>query len=321
MSAIYTSNETLAAGLARAWMRLYTIGLPSAARERREQQLNSDLWEHQVDRLSANVAPSMLGLEVLGRTVRGMPADLLWRFQLEGPKMDIKIPFERAAGLLLLTLVVLMPVSTAISGYDTRRNGWEGELARLADQSETALAMNHVVHALAGGGLIAASVLLYLALSSRSRNLAALGCALMFAAGVTTFAASATYYSVVELAQEHRAGGSESIVATSRAFALAMDAFVGLTILTLSSSVFLLAIAGHREKLVPRWLLALAAVSVLSFAIAAIIALATDSEASWMFLMGGLVALLIWLIVAGITLLLGLGNGSSVDAVTPATAA
>jgi hypothetical protein len=135
MTAIYPWHDTLAASAARLWLRVYTLGVAAELRERREDQLHSDLWEHQADRLDAGVAPSMVGLEVLGRMVRGMPADLLWRFQLEGPKMDIKIPFERATGLLLLLLVVLIPVSTAISGYDTGRDAWADELTRLGNLS------------------------------------------------------------------------------------------------------------------------------------------------------------------------------------------
>ena len=306
MTAIHPSRETLAASIARAWMRLYTIGLPDGARERREQQLDSDLWEHQVDRLGADVAPGMVGLEVLGRTVRGMPADLLWRFQLEGPKMDIKIPFERATGLLLLLLGLLMVVSTSISGYDPARDGWEGELTRLGELSDLSVAISLIFQTLAGAALIALAVLFYLSLASRSRNLAALACAFMFTAGITTLAASVAYGVTAELADDYLAGAEDGVLTTSRAFALTMDAFVKFTILTLSVSVYVLAIVGHRERLVPRWMSGLAGASAALVATALVISVTSDGDgASWATMMAGLVLMLAWLVIAGFTMLLG----------------
>jgi hypothetical protein len=112
--------------------------------------------------------------------------------------------------------------------------------------------INLVVQALAGVGLMVAAVMFYLALASRARNLAALAGAFMFAAGITTLAASATYGVVAELADEYVSGGGTGLLTTSRAFALAMDAFVGFTVFTLSISVYVLAVVGHRERLVPR---------------------------------------------------------------------
>ncbi len=306
MTAIYPRNDTLAASLARIWLRLYTLGMTADLCERREDQLNSDLWEHQADRLGADVAPSMVGLEVIGRMVRGMPADLLWRFQLEGPKMDIKIPFERATGLLLLLLGVLMVVSTSISGYDPSRDGWEGELTRLGELSDLAVTMNLVFQALTGAALIALSVLFYLSLASRSRILAALACAFMFTAGITTLAASVAYGVTAELADDYLAGEGDGVLTTSRAFALTMDAFVKFTILTLSLSVYVLAIVGHRERLVPRWTTSLASVSAALVATSIVISVAADGdEASWITMMGGLFLMLVWLVIAGFSLLLG----------------
>ncbi|MGH2609819.1 MAG: DUF4386 family protein [Tepidiformaceae bacterium] len=306
MTAIHPQHDTMAASVARLWLRFYTLGMTADLRERREDQLGSDLWEHQVDRLGAGVAPSMVGLEVLGRMVRGMPADLLWRFQLEGPTMDIKIPFERATGLLLLLLGVLMVVSTSISGYDTARDGWEGELTRLGQLSDLAVTMNLVFQALAGGALIALAVLFYLALAGRSRNLAALAGAFMFTAGITTLAASVAYGVTAELADEYLAGRGDGVLTTSRAFALTMDAFVEFTILTLSLSVYVLAAVAHRESLVPRWTTGLAAASACLVATSAVLSFAADGDGwLWMTMMGGLFLMLIWLVVAGFTLLLG----------------
>jgi len=220
--------------------------------------------------------------------------------------MNIKVPSDRAIGILLLLLFILIPVSTAISGYDTSRDNWADELTRLGEMSETQITVNLLFQALAAVGLMAVAVMFYLALSSRARNLAAVAAAFMFCAGITTLAASASYRVVAELADVHlSAGAGDGVLTTSRAFALAMDAFVSFTALTLSTSVYLLAIAGHRVRLVPRWMIGLAVVSMVLLGLAFGIGLASDSDLSWAFLMGGLLSMLAWVLIAGFTLLLG----------------
>jgi hypothetical protein len=227
--------------------------------------------------------------------------------------MNIKIPFGRATGLLLLLLFVLILVSTAISGYDTSREGWADELTRLGEMSDTQITMNLLSQTLSAVGLMVLAVMFYLLLASRARNLAAPAAAFMFCAGITTLAASATYRVVADLADVHvSAGAGDGLLTTSRAFALAMDAFVSFTALALSMSVYMLAIVGHRERLVPRWMIALAVLSMVLLGLAFGIDLASDSDVSWAFLMGGLLCLLAWVLIAGFTLLLGSrGSGSS----------
>jgi hypothetical protein len=219
--------------------------------------------------------------------------------------MSSKITSDRAIGSLLLLLLLLIPVSTAISGYDTDRHGWADELTRLGEMSDTQITVNLLFQVLSAVGLMVAAVMFFLALASRARNLAALAGAFMFSAGVTTVAASATYRVVAGLADDYLSGARDGVLTTSRAFALAMDAFVGFTALTLSVSVYMLAIVAHRERLVPRWMIGLAVVSAVLLGLAFGIQLASDSDVSWAFLMGGMLCLLAWVLIAGLTLLLG----------------
>ena len=219
--------------------------------------------------------------------------------------MRIKIPSHRAIGLLLLLLVILIPVSTSISGYDTSRDNWADELTRLGEMSDTQITVNLLFQALSAVGLVVVAVMFYLSLASRARNLAALAAAFMFCAGITTLAASANYRVVANLADLHLSGDADNgVLTTSHAFALAMDAFVSFTALTLSISVYMLAIAGHRERLVPRWMIGLAVVSMVLLGLAFGVDLASDSELAWAFLMGGLLCMLAWVLIAGFTLLL-----------------
>jgi hypothetical protein len=223
-------------------------------------------------------------------------------------EINMKIPFERAAGLLLILLCVFILGSTAISGYDTSRDAWADELTRLGQMSDTQITVNLLFQTFTALGLVVVAVSFYLLLASRARNLAALAAAFMFCAAIATFAASATYRVVADLADGQRSG---AVLTTSRAFALAMDAFVSFTVLTLSISVYVLAVVGHRERLVPRWMIVLAVASMVLLGLAFGIALASDSDLSWAFLMGGLLSMLAWVLIAGVTLLLGWRGESS----------
>ncbi len=69
-----------ASGLARWWVRLYTLGVDRATADARRAELESDLWEglHDDDRSATSGSRSM---EILDRLVRGLRADLTWCFE------------------------------------------------------------------------------------------------------------------------------------------------------------------------------------------------------------------------------------------------
>jgi hypothetical protein len=61
--------------LGRRWGALYTRGLPADVRDRRLLELESDVWEHLHDADERNVRRA-----VFGRFLRGIPADVWWRY-------------------------------------------------------------------------------------------------------------------------------------------------------------------------------------------------------------------------------------------------
>ena len=65
------------AGFVRAWVRLYTAGLPPSLREARREEIDADLCE-QAHQEAVELAPS-LTTHVLFRWILGLPDDLLWR--------------------------------------------------------------------------------------------------------------------------------------------------------------------------------------------------------------------------------------------------
>ncbi len=69
-------RTTLAARLTRAWVRIYTSGLAAEARDARQAEIESDLWEHEN---GSGADPSVTGWQVLSRLLLGVPADLSWR--------------------------------------------------------------------------------------------------------------------------------------------------------------------------------------------------------------------------------------------------
>jgi hypothetical protein len=70
------SSEPAAVRLCRSWARIYTRGLPAEIGERRVLEIESDLWEHLHD-----PADGRLHREILGRTLRGIHADVWWRYR------------------------------------------------------------------------------------------------------------------------------------------------------------------------------------------------------------------------------------------------
>lgn len=301
------AERGFAQSLAYGWARLYTKGMTEGRREHRLQQIESDLFEHTADRKEGGASPSLVGFETLERFLRGIPADVLWRFQMEGINMQIRIPVERLVGAVFLVLVAAMITASSISGYDTAKPGWEGELYRLARLGDAAVRGNLIFQVLAGIGLIALAAALFVTLSARSRLLTALCSFALAAAGVLTLVASALYFVITSMADDF-AGGARTadMVTTSRAFALAMQQVVGMASVLMLGAIYVLAIIGVRTAIVPRQLgtIALASVGVIaaSFVIELV---AGGPEWNWAVFMAGVLLAVAWLVVAGGWMLLG----------------
>lgn len=68
------SSEPFAARFCRRWVNVYTRGLPGEISQHRLLEIESDLWEHLHD-------PDAANREILGRTLRGIHADVWWRYR------------------------------------------------------------------------------------------------------------------------------------------------------------------------------------------------------------------------------------------------
>ncbi len=324
MSAIpFRSRGSIAASIARAWLRAYTFGLSPETRDRRSLELESDLWEHQGDALARNASLSQVGVEILDRTVRGMPADILWRFQLEGPHMQLHIPLERVLGIVLLILTIAVPVSLSISGYDTSRDSWSSELTRLGEIPAWQRSVNIAFQLVSGLALIGGGAGFLFALQSRSGLGAVLAGFGLASAGILTLIASALYSSMSGLATEHVSGNSsESLLVTSRALGTTLSSLTGATVVLLVCGVFSIAWVARRHGMVPSWLNWIPA-GAGALAVAGItLAIVFGESIAWVVLMAAFFALVLWLLVAGGWLLFGYRPDRSATAtaatVTPA---
>lgn len=83
--------------LVRAWVRLYTGGLRAEVRDTRRAEIESDLWEHVHDERARGLRPLPITLHVIGRMLRGLPADLSWRLR-HRPRRGV-VQNVRLAGL------------------------------------------------------------------------------------------------------------------------------------------------------------------------------------------------------------------------------
>ncbi len=292
------------------WVRVYTTGLSRASRERRLGQIRSDLWEHYSDRTEEGVSPGAIGVEALSRAARGAAADLLWRFQMEGPNVHIGIPIERIGGACLLLLTVAAMLSLNVAGYDPAVDGFDVELRRLAGIADWQVATYTAFQVLSGLGMLGGAVMLCLALRRYSAATAVLAAVALAAAGLLTLLASAVYATSAELADEYvtaTAGHAEVVLTTARAFVLVLKAIVHVTSLALALGVYGFALITGRHRLVPSWLGFVVGASVASLG-AALVSGILGASWAWLFLGPGYGLMLLWLLVAGGWLLLG-GSG------------
>ncbi len=300
-------SDLRVASLVRAWLRCYTAGVSPHLRERRTQQIESDLWEHQADAATRGAGRAALSLSITDRMVRGIPADIAWRTRLGGFSVNINIPFNRAIGLVLLAFVIFVPIALTINGYDSAREGWEGELRRIGGQDEWKINLNSLFQMLAGLGLIGGGVIVAVTMGQRSRLLATSGGVFLAIAGALTLVSAALYAGFAELAREFTEGnGDASTAGTARGLVLVMGTTVIAATLCTVIGVLIVSMAAARLALLPRWSRippAVAAVAI--FAAGVLDAFAAMDTATWIVFTVAFILVLGWLIVAGLIMLFG----------------
>jgi hypothetical protein len=107
-----TEPTSFGVRFAEKWTATYTRGLPSPSGDRRRKEIESDIWEHLHD-------PQIANREVIGRSLRGIPSDVWWRYRT---LLESRGTRERNQGMFSNlrrnwwpTLVVIQAVLTAAS--------------------------------------------------------------------------------------------------------------------------------------------------------------------------------------------------------------
>ena len=120
---------TLAIGMVRSWVALYTFGLPGELRSARRLEMASDVWEQRQFAALRREGPGETALQVLARLLCGVPADLTWRIetQLSTPTRSVNVNDSWVMrGLFVLALAVaIAPAALGIavmSGYESEFN-------------------------------------------------------------------------------------------------------------------------------------------------------------------------------------------------------
>ncbi len=107
---ISTEAEPRSVRVVRRWVRLYTGGVSGEAAERRRLELESDLWEQLYGPVSMSTrSPG----GVLGRCLRGVPADVWWRYRT---LLDHRGAQQRSHTMTRNTLTNWWGVITAVLG-------------------------------------------------------------------------------------------------------------------------------------------------------------------------------------------------------------
>jgi hypothetical protein len=71
----------IAVGLTRAWVAIYTKGLPAELRDARRAEIDSDLWEQRQVAGLDDEPPGETALQLFARLLLGIPSDITWRAQ------------------------------------------------------------------------------------------------------------------------------------------------------------------------------------------------------------------------------------------------
>lgn len=148
-------NALPVATLVRAWVDLYTRGLPEAARTGRRDEVDDDLWCQREEAVAIDRSAASVNGEMFVRLLFGMPADIGWRMSSgrdDGPELE-RVPSTGARLLGILAILGVVGWGVALFGY----LAWGGEGAWA-----TAGALMYIAQV--GGGLAFAGVAIGLAL-------------------------------------------------------------------------------------------------------------------------------------------------------------
>ena len=288
----------LSLGTAHAWRRLYTAGAHEAPRDARRDLIASDLWEHEADAISNGQAPVPLARAIIGRAVRGLPADLAWRLKTGGIDVQSTFVIERTTGVAVLMLVLFMVLGIALgpglSGgepyftYDfpAFTRGLSGFTWQLIFKAAFAVAV------------LPTTVLLYLTFRPHVGRIALIGAVSLVASSLSSFTAVIYGVQLTAHATIWRAGGAprDAVWFAARDAAAVLEAFS-----VIAGVLFLLSFVVFGAMIVQRTMLP-RAIGLLALG-GVVVAVAATAVFGWYGLMGGLAIVMLSIVVTGVWLI------------------
>lgn len=106
------------------WVRLYTTGLDGPVRERRREEIAADVWEQAAHLHGHGWPQANVIAAILVRCVRGMPDDVLWRFETaaertrDDRRREGSVPMQRSGSRIELAVpgaAVVLAIVAAIA--------------------------------------------------------------------------------------------------------------------------------------------------------------------------------------------------------------
>ena len=128
----------LASDLTRSWVRLYTRGVAPDARQRRRNEIDSDLWEQTHESPQAAQTPSGTALAILARLALGIPADLSWRLEHASPGLAASRLIEGSRTMLATAKKHFMLILSGVLGLFYLAAAMGGLAANLNDGGDDA---------------------------------------------------------------------------------------------------------------------------------------------------------------------------------------
>jgi len=111
-------NASPIATLVRAWVDLYTRGLPDDTRAARRDEVEDDVWCQHEEAVAIGRSAWSRDTEVFLRLLFGMPADVSWRLSTGGGSPDLdRIPSRGARVLGRLAILGAASWTFLIAGY------------------------------------------------------------------------------------------------------------------------------------------------------------------------------------------------------------
>jgi hypothetical protein len=101
-------NGSPVAALVRAWVRLYTRGLPAEVRAARRDEIDDDLWCEHEEAASLGRSGRSLDAELGLRLLFGMPADISWRLTYRGNAAPSSVETSPAMNTRTLGVLALV---------------------------------------------------------------------------------------------------------------------------------------------------------------------------------------------------------------------